>query len=298
MRTGMVYAQSWAFVHMLIFGQHDIPRTAIPRYVEAVSNGMPPAEAFRRFFGRTYAEMDLQLRAYLGDGAYHFERMPLAGGEKLSVQRATVLEVENALGRLAIVGQRTAQAMTHAGAAMAAAPDDPRGHELLALALKSSGDEAGASVEFETAVALGSKEFLPNFEVALAAHRALREAKRPPTPGEARRIATEYLQAISLYARHLASFENLARLVGLAEPLGEGDRKALETGRRLFPESAVIELGLAQLSLREGDAAGARAILERLLAARPEMSREDVEFARRLLAELEGRRAGRATGKR
>lgn len=297
-RTGIFYAQSWAFVHLLLFGQHDIPRTAMSSYVETVAHGTGIAEAFRRSFGRTPAEMDRQLRSYLGDGDYHLARLPLAGGTRLRAQAATALEVENALGCLAIVGQRPAQAMTHAGAALAAAPRDPHGHELLALALKSSGDEAGALVEFESAVALGSKDFQAHFETALAAHRALREAQRPPTPGEVRRVADRYLKAIGLYARHPASYENLARLIGLAEPLAEGDRKALERGRRLFPENAVIELGLAQLSRRTGDLAGARAIIERLLASSPGLSPENAEFARRLLAELAGRTGAVEAGKR
>jgi hypothetical protein len=296
-RTGIFYAQSWAFVHLLLFGQHDIPRTAMANYLETVSSGTSPAAAFQRSFGRTYAEMDRQLRTYLGDGEYHRARLPLTGGGKLRAQAATVLEVENALGRLAIVGQRAAQAMTHAGAAMAAAPNDPRGHEVLALALKSSGDEAAAQVEFATAVALGSQDFQSHFETALAAHRSLRESRWPPTPAEARQIADQYLTVINLYARHPASYENLARLIGFAAPLVEGDQKALERGRRLFPENAVIELGLAQVSGRRGDPVGARAILGRLLTSSPGLSPEDTAFARRLLAELDRRKGGLEAGK-
>ena len=282
MRTSLVYAEAWAFVHYLMFGQHDIPPRAMAGYLEALSSGMPPDEAFRKVFGRTYAEMDQQLRTYLADGQYHLARLPLAGAVKSGVQQATTVEVENALGRLAITGRRTAQAMAHAGAAMAAAPDDPRGHELFALALKASGDAAAALAKFEEAIARGSKEFQPYFEVAQAAHRATLDRQRPLLPAEARAIADQYERALGFYPRHLASYENLAGVIGLAEPMREDDRKSLELGHRLFPESAVIELGLAQLDHRSGNAVAARATVERVLASRQGMPGDGVEFARRL----------------
>jgi len=286
-RTGLVYAQSWAFVHFLIFGRHDIPRNAISAYLEALSNGTPPAAAFRQVFGRTYAEMDRLLPRYLAVGEYNLARLPLAGAEKLTGQPASTVDVEDALGRLAVAGRRTAQAMAHAGAALGAEPEDPRGHELFAVALKASGDAAGALIEFKAAIARGSKAFQPHFEVALAEHQAVLAERRPMTPGEARAIADQYERAIRLYPRHLASFENLAGVIGLAEPLKTEDQANLELGRRLFPESAGIELGLAQLARRGGDVAGARAIVERVLAARQGRSGPSIELAERLKAAWE-----------
>ena len=281
-RTGIVYAESWAFVHFLMFGKHDIPRNGISRYLEEISSGTNPDEAFRKIFGRTYAEMDLLLRAYLGDGRYYIGKQPLARGVTPSVQPATAVDVENALGRLAIAGKRTAQAMTHAGAAMVAVPADPRGHELFALALQATGDAAGALVEFKAAIERGSNEFQPYFEAASAAHKAAIAERSHLTSAEARTIANGYQRAIRYYPRFLASYENLAGIIGLAEPVGEEDRKVLELGQRLYPESPIILLGLAQLARRGGDGAGALAILDRVLASRHGLSAEGAEFAHRL----------------
>jgi len=280
--TGIIYAESWAFVHFLIFGQHDIPRKAIASYAEAFSSGVHPDAAFRQAFGRTYSDMDRLLEKYLEGGKYFVARTPLAPVAAPTVQPASKIDVENALGRLALAGDRHDQAAAHARAAIAAAADDPRGHELLGFALDAAGERESALLEYRGAIAHGSKDFRPYFEVAVAAHAAAAQDKGEIPPAEARTIANSYERAINYYPRYRLAYENLAGVVGAAEPWGEEDRKFLELGLRLFPDSAVVELGLALLVRRGGDLKGARARLDRVLAAHANLSLEMAQFASRL----------------
>jgi tetratricopeptide (TPR) repeat protein len=220
-------------------------------------------------------------------------RLPLTAADQPVVSPAGSAEVEHALGRLALAGRRVDLAMRHAGAMLLAVPNDPRAHELLALGLRARGDAAGALAAFETAVARGSGGFQPYYEVAAAAHRTASARGRTLEGGEARRIADLYQSALQRYPRHLASYENLAGLLGVVDPLREEDRRWMELGRRLFPESGMIQLGVAQGVRRAGDAARARAMVGELLAARPSPPPETVELANRLLDGWEFEEIGR-----
>lgn len=284
-RTGLVYAQSWAFVHFLVFGKHEIPRRGIEDYIEAISAGRNLDKAFRESFGRSYAEMDQVLQRYLDGGSYYVRRQPLSPVAPPTVGPAAAFEVEDALGRLAFAGRNWQLAATHGRAAIAAAPPDPRGHELLAIALDEQGDAEGARAEFAAAVERGTKDFQPHFELAEAAqNRAVAEGQLAAQ--EARQIANGYQRAINLYPRFRPAFENLAGVVGVVEPWGEEDRKFLEFGLRLFPNSAMIQVGLAQLSRRGGDKAAAQALLEKVLAE-PALPTEVAQFARKIDAAWE-----------
>ena len=58
--TNMFYAESWAFVHMLMFGKTKVARSALSAYSKKLASGMNPDSAFIDAFGRTYQEMDRQ----------------------------------------------------------------------------------------------------------------------------------------------------------------------------------------------------------------------------------------------
>ena len=267
MHTSIVYAESWAFVHYAIFGDQKLPRRALSDYADFMHEGQAPDAAFRRAFGQTYREMDHELADYLRAGDYFIARRPLAKVETFKTVVSAPVETADALGRLALAGGRWQLAATHARAAIAAAPDDPRGHEILGLALKELGDTSGSLAEFTRAVECDSQDFQPYFEVASSAQKAAVGQGNDLTmsPQEARRIANRYERAINLHPRFLASYQNLSGVIGLAEPFGPADRQFLEQGQRLYPSEAMVKVGLAVLTHREGDRAAARAQLNQVL---------------------------------
>ena len=284
-RTSLVYAESWALVHFLIFGQHGMPKTVLRDLTDARSRGENPDERFRRAFGKTYAEMDRLLARYMGNGTYFVRSQPLAEVAAPTIGPASRADVQDALARLALAARRWPLAAQHARAAAEAAPDDPRGDEVLGLALKENGDKAGALEAFGRAERKGTKNFQPLFELALAAHATesrLAGEVISLEPAEARRAATRYERAINLHPRFLASYQNLAGIIGVAEPWRGEDRKFLELGAQLYPADAMIQVGLALLSRRAGDLPGARTALDRVLNSEADGTAAARGFARQL----------------
>ncbi len=267
--TGIVYAESWAFVHYLTFGQHKIPRKALSDYVDLTRTALDPDGAFKRAFGRTMAEMDREFRQYLDGGSYYINLQPLAAMAAPGVAPASAVEVANALGQLALVAGRTELAEKHARAVIAAAPDAPEGYDLLGLTLKLKDDAVGARAAFTEAVARKTRNFEAYFELALAEQEQAAEGGLITSlpPATARRIANRYEEAINIEPRFPESFQNLAGIINLAEPIGDADGNFLELGRKLYPDDRMIELGLAVLAKRTGDVGKARTLLDEVLAA-------------------------------
>ena len=268
-QTGIVYAESWAFVHYLIFGQHKMPRKVLDDYVDLSRTALDPDEAFKRAFGRTMAEMDRDFGRYLDGGSYYINLQPLAAVAAPKVAAASAVEVAHALGRLALVAGRMELAEKHARAVIAATPDSPDGYDLLGLTLKSKNDMAGARAAFTESVAKKSRDYEAYFELALAEQEAASEGGLIDSmaPATARRIANRYEEAIKIEPRFLGSFQNLAGIINLVETISEPDRDFLEQGRKLFPDDRMIQIGLAIVAKRMGDDGKARTLLDAVLAA-------------------------------
>lgn len=258
--TGIIYAESWAAVHFLVYGDNkQIPRSALFDFLKFTNNGMPMETAFRQAVGSDFATFDRRLNTYLRDGRYFIHSKPLVALAALQAQPAPPVEVAQALGRLALAARRWEKALAFARDSIAAAPEDPRGYELLGLARSESGDEAGGLEAFATAVAKGSVDFQPYFSLAAGAQKAaVKEAGENTdlTPAEARRIADQYERAILLAPRFLPSYQNLAGILGVAEPRPH-DREYLELGQKIYPRDGWIRVGLAVLMERGGDRVGA-----------------------------------------
>jgi tetratricopeptide (TPR) repeat protein len=284
LRTSLVYAKSWAFVHFLIYGKHGIPREALVTYADLAQSGMNPDEAFRRAFGKSYLQIDNLLDAYLRTGQYFITKQPLAAVPPPQIQVASKLEVADALGRLALMARRWSLAAEEARAVIAAAEADPRGHELLGFALKEDGDVPGALAEFRRAKECDSRDFAPYFELACAVQNAGGDGTGGVTlsGADARMAASNYERAINLNPRFLGSYQNLAGIVALIEPLNENDPQFLALGRKLFPRDAMIRIGQAVLVRRNGDREASRTILDGVLNTKATIASNARAYAQRL----------------
>ncbi|HEX2853505.1 MAG TPA: hypothetical protein VHO24_09720 [Opitutaceae bacterium] len=256
-RTGIVYAQSWAAVHLILYGKNEkLPRGGLFQFMQLTHNGMPMVDAFRESMGMEYAEFDRLLKDYLQGGTYYIASKAVQKLAPLKAEAATPFDVAQALGRLALAARRWEKAAAFARESIAIAPDDPRGYELLGMARQESGDAEKGLEAFATAVEKGSKDYQPYFELAYRAQQAATNAAGEITalpPGKAREIADNYEHAIGLYPRFLTSYQNLAALVGQIDPVQPHDREYLEIGRKVFPKDGMIRAGLAVLTERAGD---------------------------------------------
>lgn len=256
-RTGIVYAQSWAAVHLILYGKNEkLPRTGLFQFMQLTHNGMPMVDAFRESMGMDYAEFDRLLNTYLQGGTYYIASKPVQKLAPLKAEIATPFDVAQALGRLALSARRWEKAVAFAQESIAIAPDDPRGYELLGMARQESGDAEKGLEAFAIAAEKGSKDFQPYFELAFRAQQAAANASGDVAeiaPEAARAIADNYERALVLYPRFLATYQNLAGLVGFVAPVLAHDREHLELGRKMFPKDGMIRAGLAVLTEREGN---------------------------------------------
>jgi tetratricopeptide (TPR) repeat protein len=254
--TGIVYAESWAAVHFLIYGDNkQIPRSALFDFLKLTNDGVPLEAAFRQAVGSDFATFDRRLSVYLRDGRYFIHSKTVVALAALRAEPAPAVEVAQALGRLALAGHRWEKAIAFARDSIAAAPDDPRGYELLGLARSDSGDDVGGREAFVTAVEKGSVDFQPYFSLAVGAQKAaVNDAGEPRelAPAEARRIADQYERAILLAPRFLPSYQNLAGVLAVAETRPY-DREYLDLGRKIYPRDGWIRVGLSILTERGGD---------------------------------------------
>lgn len=65
-KSGIFYGQSWALAHMLNLS--PAYRTAMPSYIQALADGVPPASAFRRAFGKSLDDAIADLQPYVATG--------------------------------------------------------------------------------------------------------------------------------------------------------------------------------------------------------------------------------------
>ncbi len=284
-RTGIAYAESWAFVHYLTFGQRDVPPQSLMDYVRAMHSGMHPDEAFKQAFGHSYAEIDAKLRTYLNGGRYFVASKPLVPVAGLKAEPATPAEVEDALARLCLAGSRRPAALEHAQKAVAANGEGPLEYELLGQVELENGDKNAALAAFAKAVEKGSHDFLPYFQLARAKHEDAVESDgsvRNLSSADARAIANDYERAINFRPRFRPAYQSLAGIVELVPPGNEQDKRFLELGRRLFPEDGMIRIGLAVLAKRAGDEAAARQMLAEVLDPEKPLSLEARGYAHRL----------------
>lgn len=286
--AGLVYVQSWAFMHFLLFGKHDIPRTSINEYLRLIKS-KPSSEAlFQEAFGAAYAEVEEQFRAYLRGGTFFVGKQPLRETPPLKISRADPFEIEIALGRLAIASKRLDRAREHADQSLALLPQDPRGHELLALVLDRSGERNAALHAYLAAAARDSREFRTYFQLGLGV-----EAQTPQnrTDAEARTITRFYQKAVTVDPYELESYLRLIYVSGNLSDISEQDLEILRLGHRIFPAEPELTLGLGYLEERAGNFETAASLGNSLLNEGDAFAPEFQDRARLFVARWDGRRA-------
>ena len=179
LHTGIIYAQSWALVHFLTFGENGLPAGAFPNYLKLSRTGIHPDEAFAQAFGGDYQSVDKKFSLYLRSGKYFKAGLAAPPVEDFKVSPVSVLERELALGQLALAGGLVELATEHGHNAVAAAPDDARGYGLLGQVMEEAGRTSAANEHYAAAVERKSTDGHVYFRLGkICASR--REVSSPP----------------------------------------------------------------------------------------------------------------------
>jgi tetratricopeptide (TPR) repeat protein len=289
MRTSIFYAQSWAFVHFLFYGEKSPGRAAVQRYLELLPIVRSPDDAFLTAFGSDYATLEHQLRRYITSGRYHkhvYARTTDEIAQTLKVSAAAPADIELAKGSLLLGARSPDDAEPYLGRAAELAPGDPRAWELLGNIAVGRRDYASALVLLTKAVAVGSTSYLAFHNLAVSRLPELTQPWIPNPAIDPRALdaaAADFRQAIQLSPSHVASYEGLAGVVREMPTFVPADLELLGRGLAQSPGNTMIEAGIAAAEVRCGRVADGRARLERLCARHPNTTSAGVTFARRLL---------------
>jgi hypothetical protein len=284
-RTGLFYAESWAFVHYLLFGEHNQKRTLFNDYSKAFRSSALPEDTFKTVFKKDYAGMDRELSAYLNSGKYFVGSRPIStDAAPLTVAPATDLERELALARLALGSGRIEVAQEHIVAAQSLDRESLATNEVAGYVAGARGDTAAMIDHFSSAAKNGSKDYRVYFELAQRVHQSASDIGGMVSLSEedARHVATNYEKTINLRPWFLPAYQGLAGVIELLGPKNGEDQKFLAQGHQLFPSDGMITIGLAA-AVHNSDTTGeARRLLATIISASDEQTPAVVMYAQRL----------------
>jgi tetratricopeptide (TPR) repeat protein len=288
-RTSIFYAQAWAFVHFLFYGEKSPGPTAVQRYLDLLPRVRSPDDAFLTAFGSDYSTLERQLRRYITNGRYRKHVLTRSTddlGRELKVVPALAADIELAKGSLLLVTRTPEDAEPFLGRAAELAPNDSRPWELLGNVAMSRHDFETARTVLTKALDAGSRSHLVYHNLAVA---RLPELTQPWIPNQTIDshlldvVAADFRKAIELSPTHVASYEGLASVVRGLTTYTPADLELLTRGLAQAPGNTMIEAGLAAVEVRAGRASDGRARLERLCAKHPAVKSPGMIYARRLL---------------
>ena len=252
-RRSVLYAQSWALVHYLSFGNPE-RRKQFNAFLGSVRGGMEPVAAFTQAFGDPGA-LDRELFDYVRK--YLFPAIMFDFGEKVAakaVQKGrTIDDVEGSIYVADVQGRvgREAESRTRLAAVLKQNPNAARAHAALGMQRFRAGELDAALPLLEKAAAIGRDDgWVQNaYGRALIAHLGKdADGDSSATLQRARAVlgkAVE-LDATSAFA---------AAMLGYVELLSNGDlvraTSLLERAVQMAPSREQYRLFLAQALMRQ-----------------------------------------------
>lgn len=271
-RTGQFYAESWLFVHWVLFGLHSPGPASLSRYLQLQAAGQPEDTAFAAAFGGSHEEVTRRCEKYLDDGSYVQLTCAVKDADRPKLQPAELAseaEVALALGWLKSTARGEEEALPLFQRAVERAPDSVPAWEALGYTELALQQRDAALTAFDHACAGGSTH-------ALVWHN--RAALRMGEAAGADVIvhtedgtdfapaAADWRHALDLDPACEPAYAGLAGIVYATEPFDPEDVARMERGHRRFPDNADIAVGLASVLLRTSRRSEGLAALQAMLA--------------------------------
>lgn len=271
--TQLYYAQSWLFMHYLLFGQNTDDQGRLFDFMTAINGGTPLAEAMQNSFGSDYVAMEKGLQRYLILGRFRMLSQPRIQSEKatLSVHPASPAMVQTSLGKLALGARRNDLARRHAEEALRLDPGYWPG-QLLAAWVHFEFADYDAALEASQKALEGGAANADAFYLRAIAKEKKAQALGGSSAKEARLMANLYEKAINHSPNLKAAYHHLINILRQLDETNEHDEQFIEQGIRMFPEEDGWQVGRAMLLRKKGKKEEASQILEDLCADRAGMS--------------------------
>lgn len=293
-RTSIFYAESWAFVHYLIFSGTGEERSRFNQLVRELRPGVDPDRLFKSIFGVDCAGMDARLADYLRHGAFVINQIRFDRRQvelNLKARPALPAEVELAESCLLAAVDRPDEALPRLRRLTAAAPAGPTAWEAEGYAAYEAQLYGEAETCFAQAAAHGSRNyFVYSFlgDAALGLRPSFVGGPSTPTgtaAGDARQAMDYYERELALNALDRHAYDNIAASANTLDRLTPLDAKLLRQGASIYPDDLQIRVGIAVVALQGGDAPRGLADLRRIAAARLPVNQDAARYAQAILDE-------------
>ncbi len=270
--VGMLYAQSWLFIHYLMrdeagrLGYAEVIET----YLKQVEGGASVAEASEVAFGHSPRELGKLLKNYLRRGRFEsfgIKESALDGSPEVTVRSIGEASVALQLGELALVGGRVGVAGRLFARALELDPERARAHAGTGDVIKARARWKEARAHFERAVELDPEDPLNQLDIGEYWHARARETEDLDARHEMLvRARRHYLQANKLDDSRPETYS----VYGASYLLdGEDAAQGIETleyAEHLLSSDLQIRLWLAEAYVKVGRNEEARARLTTIIA--------------------------------
>jgi tetratricopeptide (TPR) repeat protein len=264
-RTSIFYAESWAFVHYLLFSGNLEERSKYNELVRALRTGGDPDMVFKELFGVDCAGMDKKLREYLNYGDYTIVRIKFdraAVVQSFKIRPASAIEVDLAKSSLLAVVSRPSEALPRLLSIASRSPENTGAWEAAGYAAYASEDYDETDRCFQQAARHGSRNYFVYSFLGDSTLGVRPGTLSQKTNGDMRLAIDYYEHELSLNPRDEHAYANIAGNGFGLDPLKPIDAAFMRQGVRLYPDNPLIRLGTTVVDLRQGDAAAAMAALQ------------------------------------
>lgn len=252
-------AQAYAFTHMCLYGDGKRYQAAFLKFAQRACREPVTEPLFKECFGRSFADMGVELRGYLEFTAHEYVQLSAKKGQRIplpapvTVRAATDAESGRLAGGALLLGGHAEEGHDALLAPYVRGERDPRLLSALGLAELSRGKEARAKLLLEA----GFKGKAPDYDACLALSRLrLKEALSQNTLLTAEQEKT-VLAPLYLSAK---TVQPPAEAVGLiAETLSKGaaapdeaEKRFLLWATQLHPKNAALVYAAAVVCRQYG----------------------------------------------
>lgn len=265
-KQGLFYAESWAFVHYMMFATPE-RRAQFMTFLNSVAQGGRPADVFKRVFNQELTAFQKTFEAYIQQRmAWNAFEMNTAGGldrtKDMPARVLTEAEAEAYLGDLLLHTQRPADAETHLTKALKLDAKLGIAQASMGRLLMQTNKTAEAVPYFQRAIELDPDNYLTHYYYAALLNRG----RGPASDIDATTMRAELKKAVQL-APHFAEATlmlanlNLARDIEIPETV-----EMLATALRTSPGNDYMASQLAFALSRTQQKETGRSLALNLLA--------------------------------
>lgn len=264
------YSQAWALIHYLTFNGKG---PALKKFLSLRMANKPAEEAFREAFGFGYAQMEKELRNYVGQGSFKYMVFPLKTklvfDTEMSTSPLTEAESNAYLGDLLYHVNRVDDAEPYLKNAIAAAPDLGLANTTLGMVKIRQRKYDEAKQYLEKAISQDQKNHLALYRYAYLLSREGRDEFGFVNRFEdaaAAKMRDLLKKAIAINPTFAESYELLAFINLVNNEQLDDAVASLQTAMKYQPGNSRYAMRIAEIYLRQDKYKEAGAIAEKIAA--------------------------------